>query len=200
MKPLEVFRVESPEKTGAEAYESVTRDVLSDLELTTTLGRLWIYIDPAEPVFIFCALIRSGLPPVCVRDMAEIEVGAPGVDIVSIKIFNEEYVPQLLSNLRIRYERENIEQPDKKTMTIATEDPIEVAKSVADVIIADPRREIESRLADALLRITPEGFRVRHHISTESEMLFVASEDPMQSEWIKKAEDMMSELKEVEHA
>ncbi len=196
MEPLEVFRVESPDKTGADAYELVTRDVLSDLELTTTLGRLWIHIDPNEPVFIFCTRIRSGLPPVCVRDMAEIEVGAPGVDKVSINIFNEEYVPQLLSTLRIKYGRGNIEQPDKKTMTIATKDPIEVAKGVADVIIADPRREIESRLADALLRITPEGFRVRHHISTESEMLFVASEDPIKSEWIKKAEDMMSELKE----
>ena len=196
MEPLEVFRVESPDKTGAEAYESVSRDVLSDLELTTTLGRLWIYIDPAEPVFIFCTLIRSGLPPVCVRDMAEIEVGAPGVDEVNINIFNEEYVPQLLSTLRIKYGRENIEQPDRKTMTIATKDPSEVAKEVADVIIADPRREIESRLADALLRITPEGFRVRHHISTESEMLFVASEDPIKSEWIKKAEDMINELKE----
>jgi len=196
MEPLEVFRVESPDKTGAEAYESVSRDVLSDLELTTTLGRLWIYIDPAEPVFIFCTLIRSGLPPVRVRDMAEIEVGAPGVDEVNINIFNEEYVPQLLSTLRIKYGRENIEQPDRKAMTIATKDPSEVAKEVADVIIADPRREIESRLADALLRITPEGFRVRHHISTESEMLFVASEDPIKPEWIKKAEDMISELKE----
>ena len=32
MKPLEIFRVESPDKTGAESYELVTRDVLADLE------------------------------------------------------------------------------------------------------------------------------------------------------------------------
>ena len=196
MKPLEIFRVESPDKTGAESYELVTRDVLADLELTTVLGRLWIYIDPKEPVFIFCALIRTGLPPIRIKDIADITTGTTGAEGVLIAIVNEGYVVPLLSTLVAEYGRENISQPDKKTIAIATEDKIEVAESVAEVIIADPRREIASRLADALLRITPEGFRVRHHTSTESEMLFVASEDPMKAEWIESAKNMMKELKE----
>ncbi len=81
-------------------------------------------------------------------------------------------------------------------ITIDTKNKEEVAKKLADMVIADPRREIEMRLADALLRITPEGFRVRHHVSTGSEMLFVASEDSIKPEWVKKAEDMMDQLKE----
>ena len=196
MKPLEVFRVESPDKTGAEAYESVIRDVLADLELTTVLGRLWIWIDPTEPVFIFCALIRTGIPPICVKDMADISTGAPSSKQVELKLTNEEHVSTLLNILWIEYGRENVSQPEKKVITIDTEDKEEVRRTLADVVIADPRREIESRLADALLRITPEGFRVRHHVSTGSEMLFVASEDPIKPEWIKKAEDMMDQLKE----
>lgn len=196
MKPLEVFRVESPDKTGAESYESVIRDVLADLELTTVLGRLWIWIDPTEPVFIFCALIRTGIPPVCVKDMADISTGAPSAKQVELKLTNEEHVSTLLNILWIEYGRENVSQPEKKVITIDTEDKEEVAEKVADVVIADPRREIESRLADALLRITPEGFRVRHHVSTGSEMLFVASEDSIKPEWVKKAEDMMDQLKE----
>lgn len=196
MKPLEVFRVESPDKTGAEAYESVIRDVLADLELTTVLGRLWIWIDPTEPVFIFCALIRTGIPPICVKDMADISTGAPSSKQVELKLTNEEHVSTLLNILWIEYGRENVSQPEKKVITIDTEDKEEVRRTLADVVIADPRREIESRLADALLRITPEGFRVRHHVSTGSEMLFVASEDSIKSEWIKKAEDMMNQLKE----
>ncbi len=196
MLPLEVFRVESPDKTGAEAYESVIRDVLADLELTTVLGRLWIHIDPAEPVFIFCALIRTGIPPICVKDMADISTGAPSTKQVELKLTNEEHVSTLLNILWIEYGRENVSQPEKKVITIDTEDKDKVAKKLADVVIADPRREIESRLADALLRITPEGFRVRHHVSTGSEMLFVASEDPIKPEWVKKAEDMMDQLKE----
>lgn len=196
MKPLEVFRVESPDRAGAESYESVIRDVLADLELTTVLGRLWIWIDPTEPVFIFCALIRTGIPPVCVKDMADISTGAPSVKQVELKLTNEEHVSTLLNILWIEYGRENVSQPEKKVITIDTEDKDKVAEKVADVVIADPRREIETRLADALLRITPEGFRVRHHVSTGSEMLFVASEDSIKPEWVKKAEDMMDQLKE----
>ena len=196
MLPLEVFRVESPDKTGAEAYESVIRDVLSDLELTTVLGRLWIHIDPVEPVFIFCALIRTGLPPICVKDMADISTGTPSAKQVEMKLTNEEHVSTLLNILRIEYGRENVSQPERKVITVDTEDKDEVCRTLADVVIADPRKEIESRLADALLRITPEGFRVRHHVSTGSEMLFVASEDSIKTEWVKKAEDMMDQLKE----
>ena len=196
MLPLEVFRVESPDKTGAESYESVIRDVLADLELTTVLGRLWIHIDPTEPVFIFCALIRTGLPPICVKDMADISTGTPSTKQVELKLTNEEHVSTLLNILWIEYGRENVSQPERLVITIDTEDKDEVARTLADVVIADPRREIESRLADALLRITPEGFRVRHHVSTGSEMLFVASEDSIKPEWVKKAEDMMDQLKE----
>ena len=195
MLPLEVFRVESPDKTGAEAYESVIRDVLADLELTTVLGRLWIHIDPVEPVFLFCTLIRTGLPPICVKDMADISTGAPSTKKVELKLTNEEHVSTLLNILWIEYGRENVSQPERKVITIDTEDKGRVAKELADVVIADPRREIETRLADALLRITPEGFRVRHHVSTGSEMLFVASEDSIKPEWVKKAEDMMDQLK-----
>ncbi|HDJ38650.1 MAG TPA: methanogenesis marker 17 protein [Methanosarcinales archaeon] len=200
MKPLEVFKVESPDTTGADAYESVTRDVLADLELTTILGRLWIYIDPTEPVFIFCTLIRTGLPPIRVRDVADVAVASSGANQVVLELSNEEYVPQLLGTIRTRYGHENVSQPERKTMTIEVEDAAkkEVAESLAEVVIADPRRQIDERLADALLRITPEGFRVRHHVSTGEEMLFVASEDAMRSEWIKKAEEMMNQLKAQE--
>lgn len=198
MKPLEIFRVESPDKTGAEAYELVTRDVLADLELTTILGRLWIHIDPKEPVFIFCALIRTGLPPIRIKDVADVATGVSSKEEVIITILNEGYVVPLLNALVAEYGRENISQPDRATMKIATEgmDKIEVSKSIAEVVIADPRREVDKRLADALLRITPEGFRVRHHVSTGSEMLFVASEDSVRAEWIKSANNMMKELKE----
>ncbi|MEA1870491.1 MAG: methanogenesis marker 17 protein [Euryarchaeota archaeon] len=196
MLPLEVFKVESPDRTGAEAYESVIRDVLADLELTTVLGRLWIHIDPAEPVFIFCALIRTGIPPVCAKDMADISTGTPSAKQVELNLTNEEHVSTLLNILWAEYGRENVSQPEKKVITIDTEDKDEVAEKLADMVIADPRREIETRLADALLRITPEGFRVRHHVSTGSEMLFVASEDPITPEWVKKAEDMIDQLKE----
>lgn len=196
MKPLEVFKVESPDETGAAAYDSVIRDVLADLELTTVLGRLWVEINPTEPFFIFCALIRTGIPPIRVSDVADVTLGTASSKQVSLELTNEEYVPQLLGRLRMEYGHENIEQPDKKTMTITTDNMAEASKSIADTVIADPRREIEVRLADALLRITPEGFRVRHHVSTGSEMLFVASEDAIQPEWIKRAEGIMAELKE----
>ena len=197
MKPLEIFRVESPDTIGAKSYELVTRDVLADLELTTVLGRLWEYIDPVEPVFILCALIRTGIPPIRIKDMADITTGTTSAEGVLIAIINEGYVVSLLSTLVAEYGRENISQPDKKTVAIATEDKNEVAKSVAEVVIADPRREVDTRLADALLRITPEGFRVRHHVSTESEMLFVASEDAIKPEWIDRANDMMNQLKDM---
>ena len=196
MKPLEVFRIESPDITGAEAYESVIRDVLADLELTTVLGRLWVWIDPSEPVFIFCALIRAGIPPIRVKDMADITAGKPSTKQVELKLTDEEHVSTLLNILWVEYGRENVSQPERKVIAIDTADTGAVAEKIADTVIADPRREIESRLADALLRITPEGFRVRHHASTGSEMLFVASEDSIKYDWVKKAEDIMKQLKE----
>ena len=55
---------------------------------------------------------------------------------------------------------------------------------IASIVVYDPRDELKKAVIDALIRITPEGFRVRKHFISERMLAFIASEDPIRPEWI----------------
>jgi len=50
--------------------------------------------------------------------------------------------------------------------------------------VYDPQEELKKNVIDALLRITPEGFRVRKHYIDARMLAFIASEDPIKPEWL----------------
>ncbi|MFZ2410628.1 MAG: methanogenesis marker 17 protein [Candidatus Methanoperedens sp.] len=200
MEQLETFVVESPDAVGAKTTKVLIQDTLADLSLTRVIGRLKVFVDPVQPVFIFTALLRLGTPAIKLKDFANVDMGTLGKDEVKIQLQREAFTVKLLNKLWEKYGKENIEQPDKKIIIVKT-DPLKELDILKEFVIEEPQQEVLDRLIDAVaLRIIPEGFRVRKHELSTSHVLFVASEDTLKPEWIAKAKEMLNSLRSEENA
>ncbi|MCZ7372123.1 MAG: methanogenesis marker 17 protein [Candidatus Methanoperedens sp.] len=200
MEQLETFIVESPDAVGAKTTRTLILDVLADLTLNRVIGRLKVFVDPVEPVFIFTALLRLSTPAIRLKDFAKIDMGSLGKDEVRIELQREAFTLKLLNKLWEKYGKESIVQPDKKIIIVKT-DPMKELDVLRELVIEEPQQEVLDRLIDAIaLRIIPEGFRVRKHELTASHVVFVASEDTLKPEWIKKANDMLESMRGEENA
>jgi putative methanogenesis marker protein 17 len=186
--------VESVEKTGAEVYKNVITDVLADLSLGRVIEKVRVFIDVREPVFIFLGLRRLGLPSIRLKDFAEVNMGDYGKHEVVIDLLKEAYIPQLLNKLWDRYGRGNIEHQERSRIIVHSPDYFEEVDILQDMVIDEKVIEINDRIMDAMLRILPEGFRVRYHQLTDDYVLFVASEDPIKQEWKDKSFSILNEL------
>jgi len=190
--------VESPEELGADVYRRVIIDVLSDLALGRVLMKVRVFVDVTEPVFIFLGLRKKGLASVKLSDFADLEIGGYGKTEVLISLNKEAYIPQLLNKLWERYGRGNISQEERTTIVVETPDYMTEVDLLGEMVIDEKVQEINDRIVDAMLRIIPEGFRVRYHQLTDDYILFVASEDPIKQDWKDRGESMRDQLlKEV---
>ncbi len=199
MEQLETFVVESPDAVGAKATRILIQDTLADLSLNRVIGRLKVFVDPTEPVFIFTALLRLGTPAIRLKDFAKVEMGALGKDEVRIELQREAYTIKLLNKLWERYGKDKIGQSDKKIIVVKT-DPLSELDILREFVIDEPQQEVLDRLIDAIaLRIIPEGFRVRKHEISATHVLFVASEDTLKPEWIAKAKEMLESMRREEN-
>jgi len=182
MEPLEIFTVDSEDREGAEKYKEVIADILSDLNLTRAIGRLKVYIDPKAPVFVIVGLFRPGLAKITLGDVADISNVNEGL-LVSVR--EEEYASKAVSRLFSQYGRENIIQTDRAAVIVPVKgDFAKQMDDVSSIVVYDPSEDLKKNVIDALLRITPEGFRVRKHYITEHMLAFIASEDPIKPEWM----------------
>jgi len=200
MEQLETFVVESPDTVGAKATRVLIQDTLADLSLNRVIGRLKVFVDPVQPVFIFVALLRLGTPAVRLKDFAKVDF-VIGKEEVKIELQREAYTVKLLNKLWEKYGKDKIEQPERKIVLVKA-DPLREMDVLSELVIEEPQQEVLDRLIDAIaLRIIPEGFRVRKHELSTSHVLFVASEDTLKPEWIAKAREMLDSLRmEEEHA
>jgi len=200
MEQLETFIVESPDAVGAKTTKTLIQDALADLSLNRVIGRLKVFVDPVQPVFIFTALLRLGTPAIRLKDFAKVDMGTLGKDEIKIELQREAYAVKLLNKLWEKYGKENIEQPDRKIIVVKT-DPIKELDAMRELVIEEPQQEVLDRLIDAIaLRIIPEGFRVRKHELSTSHVIFIASEDTLKPEWIAKAREMLESMRREEHA
>jgi putative methanogenesis marker protein 17 len=109
MDPMEVFKIEvtGQEEFGAKKYRELIMDILQDLGLIRSIGRLYVYIDILKPFFAVYGLLRSGIPPLTVKGVGDVMRVAGGYQI---KINDEEHMADLLRALWERYGRERVEQ------------------------------------------------------------------------------------------
>jgi putative methanogenesis marker protein 17 len=190
MEPLEVFKVEvtGKEEFGKKKYRELIMDILQDLGLIRSIGRLYVYIDLARPVFAVCGLLRSNIPPLRVSDVGEVTRSQAGYQI---KVNDEEHMADLLRVLWARYGRERVEQPARDLVIIASD------TSPADLIVTDLEAEFRQDLTDALIRIAPEGFRNRKNEMGERNFFFIAAEETLKPELIS---DMKEKIRSMENA
>jgi putative methanogenesis marker protein 17 len=174
MKALEYFEVECTEELGGQVYKKIAADILQDLDLIKTIGRLHIYIDPAVPIFLAVGLTRKLPRIVRVDDFANVlEQGGK----VTLDIGDETYLSYLLNVLWERFGRDIVEQPDRWTVVIKTEEA--KADEIENMVVFDPSTTMNKDLIYALSYIAPEGFKIRRQYIEKNRFYYVASENTL---------------------
>jgi len=190
----ELVRVRSPDETGALLYKEVAETLIGDLMLTRVIERMQIYADPEEPMFIVVMLLRHGLQPAKIEDIATVKPGGPGEDMVLVEIRDEDYAVPLIRKLWSVYGRDGVEQPEQKVFAIRTPDKLKEIERVEKLVVEKPKEEVYERLADLLERLVPEGFRVKYTKLTSGYGMLVASENPLKERWYIMAEDILRDM------
>jgi putative methanogenesis marker protein 17 len=187
MDPMEVFKIEvtGQEEFGAKKYRELIMDILQDLGLIRSIGRLYVYIDITQPVFAVYGLLRSGIPPLTVKDVGDILKVQGGYQI---KINDEEHMADLLQVLWKSFGRERVEQPARDVVIIASD------TFPGELMVADLEKEFLQDLTDALVRVAPEGFRNRRNEMTKESFFFIAAEETLKPELIAKTKEKIREM------
>jgi len=187
MDPMEVFKIEvtGEEEYGAKKYREIIMDILQDLGLIRSIGRLYVYVDIKKPFFSVFGLLRSGIPPLKANDVGDVMKVQGGYQI---KINDEEHMADLLKVLWEHYGRERVEQPARDVVIIASD------SSPGELVVADLEAEFLQDLTDALVRIAPEGFRTRRNEMTKDSFLFIAAEESLTPEMISEIKEKIREM------
>ena len=187
MDPMEVFRIEvtGQEEFATKKYREIIMDILQDLGLIRSIGRLYVYVDIQKPYFALYGLLRSGIPPLTVKDVGDVLQVSGGF---RIKINDEEHMADLLRVLWEHYGRERIEQPSRDIVIIASD------TSPSELMVADLEAEFLQDLTDALIRTVPEGFRNRRSIMSKDSFFFIAAEESLTSEMVSEIEGKIREM------
>ncbi|AEH61720.1 methanogenesis marker protein 17 [Methanosalsum zhilinae DSM 4017] len=194
MDVLEEFIVESAIDSEASSYRMILEDIISDLNLVNAIGRIYVSIRPQDSVFQMAIVLRKSFSPVKVSDFSTLDTTNSGEKGVLIKLDTEKYLPQLLGNLWEKYQRPNVLQPERRTLKILCDDPESEIDVIADMVVDDPQKTLQSKLAEMAIRAAPEGFRVRYHYFEDNQFIFVASEEVMQDKWIEQAHEMLVKI------
>ncbi|WP_406670556.1 methanogenesis marker 17 protein [Methanolobus sp. ZRKC4] len=196
MEALETFIVESPVPEEGAAYRSIISDVISELVLGGAIGRIKVVIRPEDSLFQMAIILRGSQPTVKVSDIGSVEAGNLAKKEVKISLTEEKYLPELLELLWARYGRAKVFQPERRTLIMNAEDTSAEIEFLKEMIVADPKQTLLSRLVEMAIRSTPEGFRVRYHSMKENHFIFVASEDTLKPEWIEEGHKILAEILE----
>ncbi|HII07456.1 MAG TPA: methanogenesis marker 17 protein [Methanotrichaceae archaeon] len=189
MDPLEVFEVEMPgEDYGAEKYREIIMDILQDLGLIMSIGRLYVYVDIKTPYFAVFGMIRGKQPPLKVEDVGDLVEAEGGYQIT---VEDEEHMANLIRVLWETYGRENVEQPDRNVLVVLSDE------SPKDLVVADLETEFKRDLMDALIRIAPEGFRNRRSEMGKDSFFFFAAEETIKPEMVAEAKEKFGGMKDA---
>lgn len=171
----------------------VIRDVISTLNLSNTITKMKVFMDPKETYFVIAANLASPAPPILLKNVSAISLKGGKI---AISVFNEEYMPTILQFLWDQFGRENIEQPERLEVIINAPD-VEI-EDISTFVVEDPSSVILNKLIDAFDRIKPEGFRVTRYYYDKKSVYLIASEDTIKDEWSKTAERILNEIKGCE--
>jgi putative methanogenesis marker protein 17 len=178
--------VEGTEKYGTDSYVELFNGILLDVGLTRMIEAVKFVIRPSDPLFLISIRTRKPVGLVKVSDIADVS-GTEGGTMVTIR--DETYAPTLISLLWRKYGRERIDQLTRLELFCRRTREEEISD-----LDLDPGEELKSKVLDAVWRLLPEGFKIRHNISSENVMTIAATEHDMKKEWIELAEKVHAEM------
>jgi putative methanogenesis marker protein 17 len=168
--------VEGPEIFANDSYSQLLERTLVDMGITTSIEKVKMIIRPSEPLFIISIRTRKAGGSRMVSEIATIEEKEGGTFLT---INDENFAPRLLSLLWRTFGRERIEQLTRLEILAKGT----VAKDIESLKL-DPEEELKKKLLDAVWRLLPEGFKVRHEVASETAMTITATERTLSPEQI----------------
>lgn len=168
--------VEGPESFANDSYTQLLERTLVDMGITTSIDKVKLIIRPAEPLFIVSIRTRKAGGSRLVSEISTIEEKEGGT---FISINDENYAPRLISLLWRTFGRERVEQITRLEILAKGT----TAKEI-ETLRLDPEEELKKKLLDAVWRLLPEGFKVRHEVASETAMTITATERTLTPEQI----------------
>ncbi|MCX8169963.1 MAG: methanogenesis marker 17 protein [Candidatus Methanomethyliaceae archaeon] len=176
--------MDSSDKGGGERYRHLIEKAIEDLALGGSIRWLYAYIRPEIPLFIISISYREFERKNILKDLAKFEVRS---DSIKILLDNELDLADTLKTLWSELGRDRVEQIGRKELLVKGID-LEYLKEIK---IREKEISITEKIVELMLRILPEGFRIRRSIKKNEVMIIIASEDPIKEEWINMALEMI---------
>lgn len=174
------IQVEGSEEYGNEAYVELFRRILIDLGLTNRVEGARLLVYPEKHLFIVSIRTRQARTTVRIDEIADVADREGNAYLV---IRNESYAPALLALLWKQFGRERIEQLSRLEILAHGVPPGKI-----EDLLLNPGDELRKDVLDAVWRLLPEGFKVRHDLFSENVMTIVATEHEMLDEYVKMGE------------
>ncbi|MCW3133825.1 MAG: methanogenesis marker 17 protein [Methanophagales archaeon] len=177
-------KVEGGDEFANASYEKICDDIFRDIGLRSNIDRAYMYCNAAEHVFIISVKIGRVPSPVKVWDVTQREGD-------KLRITDEKYAPKLLALMWDKY-GDRVQQISR--LVIGFELKEEEIPDFNDLIVYDPREDLNTRVLDGIDRILPEGARVRYPMPSTEGITIIASENQIAEEWKEKAKEVMSKM------
>ena len=180
--------VECYDEKGAEVYEIIIKQIFQDLVLGAAVDDLKAYVNPDDPVFILAIKMKKTSTVIEFKDIAQFTYNKTD-DVTHIFIEDENYLPNILKRLWMRFSREEIYQPTRYNIDLNGNQ-----MDLETLVIDDPHSNLQRRIYDAIFRILPEGFKIIKDVSTKDIVAVVATDELIMDAWIEKANEYIAEL------
>lgn len=174
------IQVEGSEEYGNEVYVELFERILIDLGLTNRVEGAKLLIYPEKHLFIVTVRMRQARTAVKVNEVADVSDREGNAFLV---IRNESYAPALLALLWKQFGRERIEQLSRLEILAHG-----VTTERIEGLQISPGEELRKEVLDAIWRLLPEGFKVRHNLFDENVMTIVSTEHTMDDEFLQMGE------------
>jgi putative methanogenesis marker protein 17 len=170
------IQVEGSEEYGNDAYVELFERVLIDLGLTNRVEGAKMLVYPEKHLFIVSVRMRQARTSVKVNEVADVSDRDGNAYLV---IRNESYAPALLALLWKQFGRERIEQLSRLEILAHG-----IRTDRIEGLQISPGEELRKEVLDAIWRLLPEGFKVRHNLFDDDVMTIISTEHTMEDEFL----------------
>ncbi len=177
---------EHDESFAYQNFDTILRQMMQELGVTRMVTDYRIKADPDAPYFLISLRLGRARSSVKVSDMAIVD---PSPEGGKITITDENWAPALLTRLWQEYGRDAVEQLTRYELIVHG-----VPAEDLENMELDPGEELRSKVLDAVWRIFPEGFKVRHNLVDDKVMTILGTEHDLDEEWVRIAEELHEEM------
>jgi putative methanogenesis marker protein 17 len=174
------IQVEGSEEYGNDVYVELFERILIDLGLTNRVEGAKLLIYPEKHLFIVTVRMRQARTSVKVSEVVDVSDRDGNAYLV---IRNESYAPPLLALLWKQFGRERIEQLSRLEILAHG-----ITAERIESLQISPGEELRKEVLDAIWRLLPEGFKVRHNLFDENVMTIISTEHIMEEEFVQMGE------------